>query len=225
MTMTSTVPNTRHNAVARGPRPQRVTAGRVGLYLFLVITALFFLMPVGVMINTSLKSMEEIRQGNIFALPLAPSFDAWIKAWDSACTGLNCTGIKVGFFNSVKILIPSVILSIAIAAWTGYMLSFWRARGATILFAILMIGAFIPFQVFLFPLVRVFSKMGIYNTLDCIVVVHTVFGLPTLSLLFRNVFVSLPIDCSRRRASMAPTSGRSSATSCCRWRCRCWLSR
>lgn len=192
--MTASLHNPRHNAAAHGPKPVKVTTGRIGLYLFLVITALFFLMPLGVMINTSLKTMDEIRQGDIFSLPLAPSVDAWIKAWSSACTGLNCTGISVGFVNSVKILVPSVFLSIAVSAWTGYMLSFWRAKGATLLFAILLIGAFIPFQVFLYPMVRIFSMLGIYNSLLCIVIVHTVFGLPTLSLLFRNFFVSLPID-------------------------------
>lgn len=185
---------TRHTAGAQGARPARLTAGRIGLYVFIALTALFFLLPLLVMLNTSLKTMDEIRMGDIFSLPGAPNFDAWVKAWSQACTGLNCTGIKVGFGNSVKILVPSVVLSIALSAWTGYMLSFWRARGAQVLFAILLIGAFIPFQVFLFPMVRVFSALGIYNTLTCIVIVHTAFGLPTLSLLFRNFFVSLPID-------------------------------
>lgn len=184
----------RHNGAARGPKPQRVTSGRVGLYLFIVVTAAFFLMPLAVMIVTSLKTMDEIRQGNIFQWPNAFNLEAWVKAWDTACTGLNCTGVKVGFINSLKILIPSTILSIALAAWTGYMLSFWRARGATVLFAILLVGAFIPFQVFIYPLVRVFSVVGLFGTLPGIVIVHTAFGLPVLSLLFRNFFVSLPID-------------------------------
>lgn len=191
---TAPVRSYRHVAGANGPKPGRVTPGRIGIYLFLIVMALFFLLPLAVMINTSLKTMDEIRLGDIFSLPISPSFDAWVKAWSSACTGLNCTGVKVGFVNSVKILVPSTILSIALAAWTGYMLSFWRVRGATLLFAILLVGAFIPFQVFIYPLVRVFSMVGLFGTLAGIVLVHTAFGLPVLSLLFRNFFVSLPID-------------------------------
>ena len=57
-----------------------------------------------------------------------------MKAWFDACTGLTCNGIRVGFWNSVRILIPSVILSIAVGALTGYTLSFWRPRGAELLF-------------------------------------------------------------------------------------------
>ena len=158
------------------------------------MSALFFLMPLYVMVVTSLKTMPEIRLGNIFALPEALDFGAWIKAWSSACTGLDCSGISVGFGNSVKILVPSVIVSVSLAAWTGYALSFWRPRGAEVVFGVLLVGAFIPFQVFLYPLVRLFSLVEIYGTLLGIIVVHTVFGLPMLTLLFRNFFVGVPVE-------------------------------
>ena len=95
---------------------------------FLVIAALFFLLPLWIMVVTSLKPMDEIRLGNILALPATLTFDAWIKAWSSACTGLECNGISVGFWNSVRILIPSVILSIVVGAVNGYALSFWRVQ-------------------------------------------------------------------------------------------------
>jgi glucose/mannose transport system permease protein len=176
----------------RGPRPPRATPARWGLYAFLFITALFFLLPFYVMLVTSLKPMDEIRQGYIVALPAAPTLDAWTKAWSTACTGLNCNGIQVGFFNSIKILVPSVAISILVGSLTGYALSFWRVRGADVLFAAMMIVAFIPYQVFIYPLVRVFSFMGIGQSLAAIVVVHTIFGLPTMTLLFRNYFASLP---------------------------------
>jgi glucose/mannose transport system permease protein len=175
-----------------GPRPKQQTAARWGIYAFLLITALFFLVPLYVMLVTSLKSMEEIRLGSIIALPLAVSFDAWIKAWSSACTGLNCNGIQVGFFNSVKILIPSVGVSIFVGSLTGYALSFWRVKGANVLFAAMMIVAFIPYQIFIYPLVRVFAFIGLGQSLATIVIIHTIFGLPTMTLLFRNYFASLP---------------------------------
>jgi glucose/mannose transport system permease protein len=175
-----------------GSRPQHMTPAKIGIYAFLVITALFFAIPLYVMLVTSLKTMQEIRLGNIFAFPLDVTFSAWGKAWSSACTGLNCNGIQVGFFNSVKILIPSVAISITVGSLTGYALSYWRVRGADILFGAMMIVAFIPYQVFIYPLVRIFSVFGINNSLFGIVVVHTIFGLPTMTLLFRNYFASLP---------------------------------
>ena len=144
------------------------------------------------MLVTSLKTMPEIRLGSIFALPSDLTFEPWSKAWASACTGLNCNGIQVGFFNSVRILLPSVAISILVGSLTGYALSFWRVRGAGVLFGAMMIVAFIPYQVFIYPLVRIFSVLGISNSLPGIVVIHTIFGLPTMTLLFRNYFVSLP---------------------------------
>jgi glucose/mannose transport system permease protein len=179
---------------AWGSKPHRLTPARFGIYAFLVMTAVFFAVPLYVMIVTSLKSMDEIRLGNIFALPFNMSLAAWSKAWSSACTGLNCNGIQVGFFNSVRILVPSVTISIMVGSLTGYALSYWRVRGAGILFGAMMIVAFIPFQVFIYPLVRIFSVFGINNSLLGIVMIHTIFGLPTMTLLFRNYFASLPSE-------------------------------
>lgn len=180
-----------------GRKPAKLSPGRLGLYAFLIISALFFLAPLYVMLTTSLKPMSEIRLGNILALPESPSLAAWQTAWSSACTGLRCQGISVGFWNSVRILIPSVIVSITVGAVTGYAMSFWRPRGAQLLFAALMVVAFIPYQVFIYPLVRIFSQAGIANSLAGIVLVHTIFGLPTMTLLFRNHFAGLPIELFR----------------------------
>ncbi|MDL2402845.1 carbohydrate ABC transporter permease [Rhizobium mayense] len=177
-----------------GHKPQHLSPARIGLYAFLVIAALFFLLPLYVMIVTSLKSMPEIRQGNIFAFPQVWTGEAWVQAWSTACTGLECGGISVGFWNSVKILIPSMIMSIFISSLTGYALSFWRVRGANVLFAILLLGAFIPYQVFIYPLVLIYRGVGVYSTLPCIIITHTVFGLPVLTLLFRNYYSSLPME-------------------------------
>jgi glucose/mannose transport system permease protein len=175
-----------------GRRPRRLTWGRIGVYGFLLASAAFFLLPLWIMLLTSVKTMDEIRLGNILALPAEPTLQPWIAAWSAACTGLACEGIQVGFWNSVRILIPSVILSILVGALNGYALCFWRVRGADLLFAILLIGAFIPYQVFLYPLVRLFSTIGIYNSLPGIVLVHIIFGMPIMTLLFRNFYSSLP---------------------------------
>ncbi len=177
-----------------GPRPRRLTPGRIGLYAFLASAALFFAIPLYVMVVTSLKSMPEIRATSIVALPPAPTLEYWRQAWGEACTGLSCNGIRVGFVNSLRILVPSMALSIALGALNGYLLAFWRVRGANLLFAILMIGAFVPYQVFLYPLVRILATVGLYGSLPGIVVVHTIFGMPVMTLLFRNFYAGLPIE-------------------------------
>jgi glucose/mannose transport system permease protein len=176
-----------------GTKPRRRFAPRtVILYGILGLAALYYLLPLYVMVVTSLKGMPEIRMGNIFAPPMEVTFEPWVKAWSEACTGLYCHGIQIGFWNSVKILIPSVIVSIAIASVNGYALANWRFKGSEVFFTILLFGAFIPYQVMLYPLVIVLRELHLFSTLGGIVLVHTIFGMPINTLLFRNYFASLP---------------------------------
>ena len=177
----------------RGPKPKRVLSRRnIFLYGTLLVIGLYYAVPLYVMIMTSLKGMPEIRMGNIFSPPMEITFEPWVKAWAEACTGLKCQGLSSGFWNSVIITIPSVIISIAIASVNGYALANWRFRGANIFFTILIFGAFIPYQVMIYPIVIMLREMGIYGTLTGLVIVHTIFGMPILTLLFRNYFSSLP---------------------------------
>src|SRR5688572_22260381 len=150
------------------------TPARLGLYAFLLVAAAFFLLPLYVMLVTSVKPMEEIRLGNLFALPLRMTLEPWAQAWFSVCTGLQCDGIRVGFWNSVAIVLPSTALSIFVGALNGYALSFWRPRWGNGLFVVLMLGAFVPYQVVMFPLVRAFASMSLFGTLPGIVLIHTI---------------------------------------------------
>jgi len=181
------------NIGPNGPKPSRVISlGNVLLYGSLGITALIWLLPLYVMIVTSLKGLPEVRLGNVLSLPIEVTFEPWVKAWDSACTGLNCEGLKMGFWNSVQILVPSTVISIAISSMNGYLLSFWKFKGSEILFTILLFGAFIPYQVMLYPLVIILRELGLFSSLSGIVLIHTMFGMPILTLLFRNYFSSVP---------------------------------
>ncbi|MBK5565569.1 MAG: carbohydrate ABC transporter permease [Ensifer sp. SSB1] len=186
----------RTNRVVAGPRgakPRRALSGRnIMIYGTLVVVALYYLLPLYVMVMTSLKGMPEIRLGNIFAPPVEITFEPWVKAWASACTGLNCDGLSRGFWNSVRITVPSTIVSIAIASVNGYALANWRFKGAELFFTILIVGAFIPYQVMIYPIVIVLRELGIYGTLTGLIIVHTIFGMPILTLLFRNYFAGLP---------------------------------
>jgi glucose/mannose transport system permease protein len=176
-----------------GPRPRpRFSRRNIILYGILTVVALYYLLPLYVMIVTSVKGMPEIRLGNIFSPPVEITFQPWVKAWAEACTGLNCEGLSRGFWNSVRILVPSVIVSIAIASVNGYALANWRFKGADIFFTILIFGAFIPYQVMLYPIVIILREMGFYGSLTGLVIVHSIFGMPILTLLFRNYFTSLP---------------------------------
>jgi glucose/mannose transport system permease protein len=176
-----------------GAKPRKVfSRSNILLYGTLIMVAMYYLLPLYVMVVTSLKGMPEIRMGNVFGPPIEITFEPWIKAWSTACTGINCDGLSRGFGNSVRILIPSVVLSIAISSVNGYALANWRFKGSEVFFTILIIGAFIPYQVMIYPIVILLREMGLYGTLWGLVIVHSIFGMPILTLLFRNYFTSVP---------------------------------
>ena len=177
----------------RGQKPKKRFAPRnIMLYATLFVFAVYYALPLYVMIVTSLKGMPEIRLGNVFGPPLEVTFQPWVKAWSEACTGINCDGLSRGFWNSVQILIPSVVISIAVASVNGYALSNWRFKGSEIFYNILIIGAFIPYQVMLYPIAIILRELNLFGTLGGLVMVHTIFGMPILTLLFRNYFASVP---------------------------------
>ena len=119
-----------------GPKPRSIFGlSNLVVYGTITLLALYYLAPLYVMLVTSLKSMAEVRLGNVFALPVNLTFDPWFKAWSSACTGLKCEGLMGGFLNSVIITVPSVIVSIAIASVNGYASAKWPYRGANIFYS------------------------------------------------------------------------------------------
>ena len=177
----------------RGPKPRKTLSRRnIILYGTLFVVAVYYLIPLYVMLVTSVKGMPEIRMGNIFSLPLEITFEPWVKAWSQACTGLNCDGLSRGFWNSVKITIPSVFISIAIASINGYALANWRFKGANLFFTVLIFGAFIPYQIMIYPLVIILRDLGLYTKLPGLIIIHSIFGMPILTLLFRNYFTTIP---------------------------------
>jgi glucose/mannose transport system permease protein len=177
----------------RGPKPRKMLSRRnIILYGTLLVVAVYYLIPLYVMLVTSVKGMPEIRLGNIFSPPVEVTFEPWVKAWSQACTGLNCDGLSRGFWNSVKITIPSVFVSIAIASINGYALANWRFKGANLFFTILIFGAFIPYQIMIYPLVILLRDLGLYTKLPGLILIHTIFGMPILTLLFRNYFTTIP---------------------------------
>jgi len=176
-----------------GPR----LVGRVLIYTLLILFALYYLMPLFVMVTTSLKSLDDIRSGNLVSLPQAITLEPWFKAWGTACTGVFCGGLKGNFMNSVSFVLPAVVISTLIGAMNGYVLTMWRFRGSDVLFTMLLLGCFIPFQVVLLPMAQTLGYLGIANSIVGLIFVHVVYGLAFTTLFFRNFYVSIPAELTK----------------------------
>ena len=164
------------------------------LYLLLCAFALYYMMPLFVMITTSLKNLEEIRTGSLMSLPREITFAAWSTAWSSACTGIQCQGLKPYFWNSVSLAVPAVFISTIIGAINGYVVAQWRFKLSNILFALMLFGCFIPFQVVLLPMARVLGVTGLAGSISGLIFVHVIYGIGFTTLFFRNYYVTIPVE-------------------------------
>ena len=165
---------------------------RAGLYALLTVMALIYLLPLVVMLLTSIKPLEEIRAGALLSWPDSLTLAAWAKAWGTACTGMRCEGLSGYFMNSMRIAIPAVAISTLVGALNGYALTKRRFRGANLCFALLLFGCFIPFQVVLMPMARTLGWLGLASSTSGLVLVHVVYGIAFTTLFFRNYYVSVP---------------------------------
>ena len=162
------------------------------LVTLLIVFAVYFLTPLYVMLVNSVKPLSEITKGNMLALPKEFSLAYWEKAWKSAQVGVNATGLRPYFFNSVKIVIPAVILSTLFGSFAGFVLSKWRFKGDNLVFGLVLFGCFIPFQIVLIPMARILGMIGIAGSTTGLIFVHISYGVGFTTLFFRNTYANLP---------------------------------
>lgn len=166
--------------------------GRVAIYGALTLFALYYLMPLFVLLSTSVRPLAEIKSGSIIALPREVTFAPWVKAWGEACIGTKCEGLSGHFWLTLRVVVPSVIVSTALGMLNGYALTKWRFRGANVVFGLMLFGCFVPYQAILLPMAQTLGFLGIANTPLGLGLVFTLYGLPFTTLFFRNYYVSIP---------------------------------
>lgn len=173
---------------------------RIGSYLILLAASAFYLLPVYVLVVTSLKLYAEANLAGMWYLPSAPSLESFLRAFEQ---------LRPHFRNSFYLTIPATLLSSLLGSVNGYVLSKWRFRGSEVLFPLMLFGMFIPYQSILIPLVQVLQKvnalaeaMGIppalkglvpgYGSIAGLTFVHIVYGIPITTLIFRNYYATVP---------------------------------
>jgi glucose/mannose transport system permease protein len=153
------------------------------ILIFLLLAAVFFLMPIYVMVVTGLKQAQNVSLSTMWQLPTHLSGGGFYEAWNRLYPNLG---------NSLQLTIPATILSSIFGAINGYIFAKWKFRGANTLFAILVFGMFIPYQSILIPLIQFLEQIKLYGTIGGLIFVHVVYGLPICSLIFRNFFANIP---------------------------------
>jgi glucose/mannose transport system permease protein len=167
--------------------------GRYGLYAMLLLFAAYYLAPLYVMLATSFKPPDEMRESSLFALPRLLQWDTWRMTWSEVCISVNCGGIKPYLGNSLAVVLPAVVISTLIGAINGYALTMWPFRGANLLFGLLLFSCFIPFQAIILPLAQLLGAVGMGSSTGWgVMTAYIVYGLGFTTLFFRNYYVTLP---------------------------------
>ncbi len=187
----------RADAETFGRRRSASVLSRVSIYAVLVTAAVFFLLPLVVMVLTSFKTLDDVRGGSILALPREFTIQPWLTAWNSACVGVNCVGLKGFYLRTFLMVVPAVMLSTVIGALNGFALTKFTFPYSRLVFGLIMFGCFTPYQGIIVPLARVLGLLGIAGTLNSLVLAHTIYGLPFTTMFFRNYFVTVPQDLVR----------------------------
>src|SRR5438094_374151 len=155
------------------------------LYLLLVVIAAFYLLPIYVIVVTSLKSFAEVSHTTPWQVPSAPTLQPYLDAFDK---------LAPSFINSVLLVVPATLMSALLGSLNGYVLAKWRFRGADIVFTLLLFGMFIPYQSILLPLVLVLQKIQLYGGIPGLILTHVVYGIPITTLIFRNYYAAVPTE-------------------------------
>jgi glucose/mannose transport system permease protein len=170
---------------------------RAAIYAMLIVFAVYYLLPLFVMVVNSIKELSEIRQGKMLSLPEDATLAPWKSAWSTAQIGVQPTGLRPYFLNSVLMVVPAVAISTLLGALNGYVLTKWRFRRDTLVFGLMLFACFIPFQIVLIPMARILGMIGLAGTTSGLVLVHIVYGLGFTTLFFRNYYAAFPTELVR----------------------------
>ncbi|HET7303091.1 MAG TPA: carbohydrate ABC transporter permease [Segeticoccus sp.] len=174
-------------AAERRRKPSRGERGGKAVRLVLLVLFLVVvLIPAYVLVVTSFKSFDEALSPNRWALPTALSTEGWAAAWKVLSPAL---------LRTVALAVPGALLASLLGSMNGFVLSRWRFPGANVVFTLILFGMFIPYQAVMVPLLQFLPHTGLPQGIPQLLLVHTVYGIPICTLIFRNYYqTTIPND-------------------------------
>jgi len=182
--ITRSTPVAAPTSTTAAPRPP-ISIRRIVIYALLFIFAMLFLLPVYMVLVTSVKSLDQVSLSTMWDFPTTFTMDSFERAF---------ARLAPNFVNSVALVVPATVISAIIGSLNGYVLSKWQFRGANIIFPLMLFGMFIPYQAILIPLVQFLNVIGLFGNLYGLILVHVVYGIPITTLIFRNYYAEVPTE-------------------------------
>ena len=158
---------------------------RAAIYLVLIAFALFFLMPIYVLVVTAFKPFQDVSVTTMWELPKGLDFGSFATAWGR---------VSPNFWNSLQITVPTALISSLVGSLNGYIFAKWQFPYANAVFTLVLFGLFLPYQAVLIPLVQTLQALRLYGTLPGLIFTHCIFGIPITAMIFRSYFAGVPSE-------------------------------
>ena len=155
------------------------------LYALAIFMAVFYLLPVYVLLVTGLKSFAEVDLQHMWDLPTGIYFDNFLAAFHALAPHL---------WNSLRMVVPAALISSMVGSINGYVFAKWKFKYSDIIFTLILFGMFIPYQAILIPLVQFMQKLGLRGSIGGLVLVHVIYGIAITTLIFRNYYAGVPTE-------------------------------
>jgi len=185
-------------AVAAPPAGARTRfrLGRTAKYVLLVVFLVVVMMPVYVLVVTSLKPPQDVNPATSWGLPIRwpwePAFDGGPTGFDNWSIAWEALAPSIG--RTFLLAIPAALISSFLGSMNGFVLSRWRFPRADWVFTFILFGMFIPYQAIMTPLVQMKTGLGLPSSIGTLLIVHIIYGLPICTLIFRNYYVGIPME-------------------------------
>ncbi|MFG3529377.1 carbohydrate ABC transporter permease [Streptomyces sp. NPDC047917] len=163
-------------------------AGGGAMRIFLVLVALFWLMPTIGLLLSSLRGADDIAATGwwkVFTAPSELTFDNYSRLLDNPT-------ITHSLLSTVMITVPATLLVVVIGSLAGYAFAWMEFPGRDWWFLVVVGLLVVPVQVALVPVSKLFGAVGIFETTFGVIIFHTAFGLPFAIFLLRNFFAEIP---------------------------------
>ncbi|WP_328721396.1 carbohydrate ABC transporter permease [Streptomyces sp. NBC_00247] len=188
--VTTTASTTTAGDAARPSLAVRIAARAGGgvMRVFLVLVALFWLMPTIGLLLSSLRDGKDIAASGwwqVFTTPSQLTLDNYQHL-------LSNPAITDSLLSTVMITVPSTVLVVVIGSFAGYAFAWMDFPGRDWWFLVVVGLLVVPVQVALIPVSKLFGTLGIFETTLGVVLFHTAFGLPFAIFLLRNFFAEIP---------------------------------
>ncbi|MFG2290857.1 carbohydrate ABC transporter permease [Streptomyces sp. NPDC048595] len=189
------VPDRRAGAPGGAGRAGRSLAARLvaragggAVRIFLVLVALFWLMPSVGLLLSSLRSPQRIAGSGwwqVFAEPAQIT-------WDNYSRLLADEKVMGSLLTTASITVPATVLVVVIGSLAGYAFAWMDFPGRDGWFLVVVGLLVVPVQVALIPVAKLFGAVGLFETTAGVIAFHTAFGLPFAVFLLRNFFAEIP---------------------------------